>query len=97
MTEFDESRTKKGNEFGEVKGVCPESEIRLLGHLNHYNTDACRDYRFHATQILYKWLNRKSQRKGYNWDQFNQVLDLLDWPTVKIRKDLNPFRREEAC
>jgi len=78
-----------------------QARIRVLGHLNHYaitdNTDACRDYRYHATQILYKWLNRKSQRKGYNWDQFNQVLDLLDWPAVKIRKDLNPFRREEAC
>ena len=73
-----------------------QARVRVLGHLNHYaitdNTDACRDYRFHATQILYKWLNRKSQRKGYNWDQFNQVLDLLDWPTVSVRKDLNPFR-----
>jgi len=78
-----------------------QARIRVLGHLNHYaitdNTDACRDYRFHATQILYKWLNRKSQRKGYNWEEFNQVLDLLDWPTVRIRKDLNPFRRVEAC
>lgn len=78
-----------------------QARIRVLGHLNHYaitdNTDACSDYRFHATQILYKWLNRKSQRKGYNWEEFNQVLDLLDWPTVKIRKDLNPFRRVEAC
>jgi group II intron reverse transcriptase/maturase len=78
-----------------------QARTRVLGHLNHYaitdNTDACRDYRFHATQILYKWLNRKSQRKGYNWDEFNQVLDLLDWPTVRIRKDLNPFRRVEAC
>ncbi len=78
-----------------------QARIRVLGHLNHYaitdNTDACSDYRFHATQILYKWLNRKSQRKGYNWDEFNQVLDLLDWPTVRILKDLNPFRRVEAC
>ena len=78
-----------------------QARIRVLGHLNHYaitdNTDACSDYRFHATQILYKWLNRKSQRKGYNWEEFNQVLDLLDWPTVRIRKDLNPFRRVEAC
>jgi hypothetical protein len=54
-------------------------------------------YLYRATQILFKWLNRKSQRKGYNWAQFNQVLDLLDWPVVRVRKDLNPFRREEAC
>ena len=61
------------------------------------NTDACSDYCYHARRILYKWLNRKSQRKGYNWDQFAQVLDLLNWPAVNVRKDLNPFRREEAC
>ena len=35
--------------------------------------------------------------KGYNWAQFNQVLDLLEWPVVRVRKDLNPFRREEVC
>lgn len=78
-----------------------QARIRVLGHLNHYaitdNTDACSDYCYHARRILYKWLNRKSQRKGYNWEQFAQVLDLLDWPAVKVRKDLNPFRREEVC
>ena len=78
-----------------------QARIRVLGHLNHYsitdNTDACCDYCYHARRILYKWLNRKSQRKGYNWDQFAQVLDLLNWPAVNVRKDLNPFRREEAC
>ena len=78
-----------------------QARIRVIGHLNYYvitdNTERCNDYRHYATQILYKWLNRKSQRKGYDWAQFNQVLDLLDWPTVKVRKDLNPFRREEAC
>ena len=77
-----------------------QARIRVLGHLNHYaitdNTDACSDYRFHATQILYKWLNRKSQRKAYNWEQFKHVRTLLDWPAVTIRKDLNPCRRAEA-
>ncbi len=78
-----------------------QARIRLLGYLNYYaitdNTQRCSYYRYRVTQILYKWLNRKSQRKGYNWAEFNQVLDLLDWPSVSVRKDLNPFRREEAC
>ena len=78
-----------------------QARIRVIGTLNYYaitdNTERCSYCRYRATQILYKWLNRKSQRKGYNWAQFNQVLDLLDWPSVSIRKDLNPFRREEAC
>ena len=76
------------------------ARIRVIGHLSYYaitdNTQRCSDYVYRATQILYKWLNRKSQRKAYDWDQFNQALRLLDWPTVKIRKDLNPCRRVEA-
>jgi group II intron reverse transcriptase/maturase len=78
-----------------------QARIRVIGTLNYYaitdNTKRCSTSLYRATQILFKWLNRKSQRKGYNWDQFKQVLDLLDWPSVSIRKDLNPFRRAEAC
>ena len=77
------------------------ARIRICGHLKYYaitdNTKQCRNYVYRATHILYKWLNRKSQRKAYNWGQFRQVLNLLNWPTVRICKDLNPYRRAEAC
>jgi hypothetical protein len=73
---------------------------RVIGHLNYYaitdNARRCGNYVYHATRILYKWLNRKSQRRTYNWTQFYQVLNLLGWPAVTIRKDLNPCRRAEA-
>ena len=76
------------------------ARIRVIGHLTYYaitdNAQRCSDYVYRATHILFKWLNRKSQRKAYDWDPFNQVLRLLDWPTVTIRKDLNPCRRAEA-
>lgn len=73
---------------------------RVAGHLNYYaitdNADRCNAYVYHATNILFKWLNRKSQRKAYTWAQFNQALAWSGWPTVRIRKDLNPCRRAEA-
>ena len=76
------------------------ARLKVKGHLSYYaitdNAHRCSDYVYRATRILYKWLNRKSQRKAYNWDQLNQALRLLDWPTVTIRKDLNPCRRAEA-
>jgi group II intron reverse transcriptase/maturase len=76
------------------------ARLRVIGHLSYYaitdNSKRCNDYVYRATHILFKWLNRKSQRKAYNWDQFLQVLSLLDWPTATIRKDLNPCRRAEA-
>jgi RNA-directed DNA polymerase len=76
------------------------ARIRVVGHLNYYaitdNADWCNTYVHHATNILFKWLNRKSQRKAYTWDQYKQALAWADWPTVRIRKDLNPCRRAEA-
>ncbi len=76
------------------------ARIRVIGHLNYYaitdNADRCNTYVHHATNILFKWLNRKSQRKAYTWDQYKQALAWADWPTVTIRKDLNPCRRAGA-
>ena len=74
-----------------------QARARVAGHLNYYaitdNAARCSYYSYRARQILFKWLNRKSQRKSYTWEQLNQALTMLDWPAVKIRKDLNPCRR----
>ena len=76
------------------------ARTRVVGHLNYYaitdNADRCNYYVYCATAILFKWLNRKSQRKAYTWDQFKQALAWAHWPTVSIRKDLNPCRRAEG-
>jgi RNA-directed DNA polymerase len=77
------------------------AKVRLQGHLTDYaitdNARSCSRYVYHATRILRRWLNRKSQRKAYSWDQYNDVLRHVQWPRVQIRIDLNPFRSAEAC
>ena len=76
------------------------ARMKVMGHLSYYaitdNLERCSYYVYRAKRIVFKWLNRKSQRKAYTWEQFYQALHLLDWPTVTIRKDLNPCRRAEA-
>ena len=76
------------------------ARIRVVGHLSHYaitdNGQRCSYYVYCATRILYKWLNRKSQRKAYTWEDYRRALAWANWPTAKIRKDLNPCRRTEA-
>jgi len=73
---------------------------RVQGHLNYYaitdNTDKCVSFHYHATRILFKWLNRKSQRRSYTWYGFNQALAWIKWPKPYVRKDLCPFRKAEA-
>jgi group II intron reverse transcriptase/maturase len=77
------------------------AKARVKGHLNYYaitdNARACATFVYRATRILHQWLNRKSQRKAYNWAEFNQALIWAGWPRVRIRTDLNPYRRAEAC
>jgi RNA-directed DNA polymerase len=77
-----------------------QARSRVLGHLSYYaitdNQERCNYYVYRATRILFKWLNRKSQRGAYTWESFRQALAWVKWPKVRLRKDLNPCRRAEA-
>ena len=76
------------------------AKVRIEGHLNYYaitdNSRMCSTYRHHVTRILFKWLNRKSQRRSYTWEGYLQALKWVAWPKTNIRKDLSPFRSLEA-
>ena len=71
-------------------------KAKVAGHLSYYaitdNSGKCVSFVYHATRILFKWMNRKSQRKTYTWEGYNQALNWVEWPRANIRKDLNPFR-----
>ena len=73
---------------------------RMIGHLSYYaitdNLERSSYYVYRATRILFKWINRKSQRKAYTWEGFIQALAWVGWPKPRLRKDLNPCRRAEA-
>jgi len=77
-----------------------QARARVLGHLSYYaitdNAGRCSYYVYRTKHILFKWLNRKSQRKAYTWESFTQALSWGKWPQPRIRKDLNPCRRAEA-
>jgi RNA-directed DNA polymerase len=77
-----------------------QARTKVVGHLSYYaitdNLERCSYYVYRAKHILFKWLNRKSQRKAYTWKRFEQALAWADWPQPRVRKDLNPFRRAEA-
>jgi len=76
------------------------AKSRVVGHLNYYaitdNSTTCYTYLFYAARILFKWLNRKSQRRTYTWKGYLQALKWVGWPKANIRKDLCPFRSYEA-
>ena len=74
-----------------------EAKLRLRGYLNYYavtdNSRMCESFRRQFQRLLFQWLNRRSQRRSYTWERFWSVLDWVGWPSVKINRNLDPFRR----
>ncbi len=73
------------------------AKLRLAGHLQYYaitdNGRLCESFRCQVTRMLFKWLNRRSQRRSYTWEQFNSALAWVGWPSVHVVHHLNPFRK----
>jgi hypothetical protein len=61
---------------------------KLQGHFNYYgvsgNCEMLRKFRWHACQIIFKWLNRRTQKKSCNWAGFREMLSYFKIPTPRI-------------
>ena len=67
-------------------------QAKLRGHIQYYgvshNTKNVSKFLNEATRILFKWLNRRSQRKSYNWEQFNLFIKRYPLPMAKVMHKL---------
>lgn len=68
--------------------------LHLQGHLQYYgvsgNSRGVAGYLYFATELLFKWLNRRSQRRSLTWQVFSaRIRPLL--PKARIVHDLYPI------
>lgn len=75
-----------------VKEWWPILAAKLRGHYQYYgvsgNMPRLKRYYGVATRLALKWLNRRSQRRSFNWDRFKQYLERYPLPTPRIVHDL---------
>ena len=61
-----------------IKEMMPALNRKLTGHYCYYgmtyNVQSLVRVHYYTTQLLYKWMNRRSQKKSYNWEQFKMML-----------------------
>jgi RNA-directed DNA polymerase len=61
---------------------------KLLGHYRYYgvseNSRSIESYRKRVERLMYKWLNRRSQKKSFNWKSFKLYLTKYPLPKPKI-------------
>ena len=61
---------------------------KLLGHIQYYgvsfNVRAIHTFIHQSVRIMYKWLNRRSQRRSFTWESFRLFIQLNPLPRVVI-------------
>lgn len=66
----------------------PTLKLKLRGYYNYYgvvgNAQGLNEFYGEATGILFKWLNRRSQRRSFNWQGFNDLLDHYKVPRPRV-------------
>ena len=93
----DLKRWIQANRTQKTSMVLRGAKVRLRGWLNYYaitdNGRSCMAFRSQFERLLYKWLNRRSQKRSYTWEQFSSALLWVGWPRIHINRRLDPFRR----
>ena len=61
---------------------------KMIGHYQYYgisgNIRGLQSFYYHTEKLAFKWINRRSQKKSYNWGQFNRFLSFNPLPKPKI-------------
>ena len=65
---------------------------KLRGHFQYYgvsgNYRGIARYFYQTMRLVFKWVNRRSQKKSMNWDQFRVYLERYPLPRPKIYHNL---------
>ena len=65
---------------------------KLTGHYNYYgitdNINSIEKYYNNVNRLLFKWLNRRSQKKSYTEETFKQMIEVFELPTPSIKVNI---------
>ncbi|MCF6409706.1 group II intron reverse transcriptase/maturase [Pseudalkalibacillus salsuginis] len=70
----------------------------LIGYYNYYcitdNILSVSNFKDKIENLLFKWLNRRSQRKSFTWDKFRLFLDKYPLPSPRIKVNIYELRKK---
>lgn len=71
-------------------------KAKLTGHYNYFgvngNMRSLQKYYWTVVMLVYKWINRRSQKKSMNFKQFMNYLQWNPLPTPSVRYDIWEFQ-----
>jgi group II intron reverse transcriptase/maturase len=99
IREFEQWIKKVRNQF-KLKELWALAKAKVTGHINYfgYRMNALKLNHFYSCVIksLYKWLNRRSQKRSYDWEGFRERLKnfplMKPWNKLKLKQlGWNPY------
>ena len=75
-----------------LKRIIELLNVKLRGYYNYYgligNYKSLDEFFYQVRKILFKWLNRRSQKRSYNWGKFKRMLNIyrLEAPRIVERR-----------
>jgi len=76
-----------------LKELMPRLNQKLVGHYRYYgvsyNVQMLVKYHYYVVNMLFKWLNRRSQKKSFTWEQFHMMLTY--YPIAKPKRYVNLY------
>lgn len=61
---------------------------KLRGHTQYYgvsfNSERIGNFFYESTRIVFKWINRRSQKKSFTWEKFGKFMEKNPLPRAKI-------------
>ena len=74
---------------------------KLVGHYRYYgisgNMRELQRYYYETLIISFKWINRRSQKRSYNWRQFYRFLSFKPLPQPRIYHLTNTLSMRRGC
>jgi RNA-directed DNA polymerase len=88
----------KKNRNKDIHMIMDRFRRSLIGYYNYYcitdNTQNVGNFKDKIENLLFKWLNRRSQRKSFTWDKFRLFLDKYPLPSPRIKVNIYELRKE---
>lgn len=79
---------RKVRNVATLKELWPVIKSKIIGHYNYFgingNIRSLRKYYRNVVKMIYKWINRRSQKKSMNWKQFTNYLQWNELPQPRI-------------
>lgn len=88
----------KANRTLDIKDIMARINRSLKGYYNYYcitdNLQAVECFLQRVKRVLFKWLNRRSQRKSFSWDKFSLFIRRYPLPKPRVKVNIYNLKKD---